>query len=180
MRILLWTGAKHSGKTTRAAELLGQLQDVGVTCAGLLAKSRYDNCDKKLCGFGAVDITTSAHATLLERVEAGRSGDVGNFVFCDEGLQLGQAALQKAIDGKYDFVLVDEFGPLELSGAGWRAQVDVLAKLDGVLMLVVRDDLVEQVAGLYGVAAGDVLSAEEDSMAYVLEVCKNLATRGKF
>ena len=170
MRILLWTGEKHSGKSTTVADTIEFLPFACLTYAGLLAPSRYEN--DELCGFDAVDIATGDRAPLLESIETWETGDVGNFVFCDEGLQLGETALRRAIDGEYDFVLVDEFGPLELKGGGWRPQVDELVKLDGVLMLVVRDKLVEQVAEIYDVAAEDVLSAfDGDSIVHTLEAC---------
>ena len=176
MQILLWTGQKHSGKSTAAGELVECLQHAGFSCAGLLAPSRYEN--GKLCGFDALDVATGIRERLLNRVENGQETHVGNFAFCDAGLQLAEDALTKPLDGGVDFVVVDEFGPLELSGSGWRRKIDELAELDGVLMLVVREELTQPVAEIYSPQADDVLTATDaDSIVHTMKICSELKKR---
>ena len=172
MQVLLWTGEKHSGKSTVAGELVVCLQQAGITCGGLLAPGRYSN--GKLCGFNAIDIASGVRETLLNRVETGQEPHVGNFAFCDSGVRLAKDALTRPLNGGFDFVIVDEFGTLELIGKGWRSQVDKLVELDGVLMLVVREELTQQVAKIYSCCAEDILPASNpDSIGRVLDICKN-------
>jgi len=42
-RLILWRGARHSGKTTAAGKLAEQARDEGFRVAGLLAPSIYVN-----------------------------------------------------------------------------------------------------------------------------------------
>jgi nucleoside-triphosphatase THEP1 len=176
MQILIWTGQKHSGKSTAAGELVAHLQDAGVTCGGLLAPSLYENGE--LCGFDALDVASGVREKLLHRVKTGQEAHVGNFAFCDLGVRVAKEALVRPLDGGIDFVLVDEFGTLELAGKGWRSQIDQLIRLDAVLMLVVREELTTQVAKIYSCRAGDVLLASDpNSIEKIVDACKNMQRR---
>jgi len=165
--IVLWTGPKHSGKSTAVAVLADGARRAGFTVAGLLAEGVHR--EGELIGFDAVDLRTGRRAALARR---GGSGAVriGQYAFDEAGLDLGAAALCPAAAGDADLVIVDEFGPLELSGAGWRQAVDaLLASARGVIVLVVRDRLVEAVRQLY--AAGhttELRAADSDAVEGVI------------
>jgi len=162
--IVLWTGPKHSGKTTAAAALADRARQRGATVAGVLAESVYRG--GKLAGFDAVDLGTGHRAVLARR---GREGPVrvGEFTFDPKGLALGAEALSLGAAGDADLVIVDEFGSLELSGQGWREPVDaLLASARGIVLLVVRTRRLEAVRQLYAarnprqVHAGDADAIE--------------------
>ena len=165
--IVLWTGPKHSGKSTAAAALAGRARQVGATVAGLLAESVYH--EGQLAGFDAVDLGTGRRAPLARRGVVGPV-QVGDFTFIERGLALGAEALSPAAAAGADLIIVDEFGPLELSGQGWRQAVDaLLASASGLLLLVVRDRLVEAVAQLYAAHHPTRLnSADPDAVDTVL------------
>jgi nucleoside-triphosphatase THEP1 len=156
MMLFLWTGPKHGGKTTRAAELARTVKQAGFRVAGLLAPSVYR--DGHLVGFEALDLRTGARSPLAVRRE--EPGDVGPFHFADEGLRLGRRAL--AADGAdgADLVIVDEFGPLELASGGWRSAVDVLVHAGRTpLVVVVRRESADAVRNVYAHVLPRVLGA---------------------
>lgn len=156
--VVLWTGERYSGKTTSVGNLVRAVRREGYDVAGLLARSVYQ--DEKLIGFDGVDLSSGAEAPLARR-GAGAS-DIGQFTFLDEGLQLGRAALSGPGEGSADLVIVDEFGPLELDGKGWRNNVDsLLAAGRAVVLLVVRRELVGRVQQLYSDLGVEVLDAGE-------------------
>jgi nucleoside-triphosphatase THEP1 len=145
-RLILWTGQRHSGKTTRAAELAQLARDEGFDVAGLLAISVYR--DGRLIGFDAFDIRSKIRAPLARRKAGGPK--FGPFSFITEGQKLGAAALSPAATKSAKLIIVDEFGPLELSQQGWRESVDsLLTSSDAVILLVVRQDLAKAVMQLY-------------------------------
>ncbi len=145
--VSLLIGPKHAGKTTAAAELIRRVRARGRTVAGILAPSIW--VDGVLHGFDIVDIATGRRTRLSDIQSAGEQTS-GRFRFCAEGLALGQAALSDPAARIADLVIVDEFGPLELRGGGWRDAVDALVgHAAGLLVLVVRQSLAESVAGLY-------------------------------
>ncbi|GAH57311.1 unnamed protein product, partial [marine sediment metagenome] len=64
------------------------------------------------------------------------------FTFTAAGLKLGSIALSPAATKSAELIIVDEFGPLELHGKGWRRSVDsLLTSADALLLLVVRQGI---------------------------------------
>lgn len=145
-RLVLWTGQRHSGKTARAAKLAQLARDEGFDVAGLLALSVYG--DGRLIGFDSFDLRSRITAPLARR--KARGPKFGPFSFITEGLKLGAAALSLVATKRADLIIVDEFGPLELSDRGWRESVDSLLTSSGaVILLIVRQELAEHVQRLY-------------------------------
>jgi len=145
-KLVLWTGEKHSGKTTSAAKLVEIARGEGFNVAGLLAPSLYR--DGELLGFDAIDLRNETRAPLAKRNTD--TGKTEQFTFLPEGLKLGNAALSATAAKSADLVIVDEFGPLELDGRLWRENVDsLLASSSALILLVVRQELAEQVRRVY-------------------------------
>ena len=155
-KLIIWTGPKHSGKTTAAEALAENARAGGFSVAGLTAPSVHQA--GRLIGFDVVDLRTAARAPLARR-GAGGPPRVGDYGFLAEGLAAGERALGAAAHSA-NLVIVDEFGPLELRGEGWRARADSLvARAEGLIVLVVREELVDAVRRLYEDTPSEVLSA---------------------
>lgn len=144
--LILWTGKKHSGKTTTVAKLVEIASSEGFNIAGVLAPSIYHN--GTLVGFDALDLQDKTRAPLARRKING--GNNRSFTFIAGGLKLGHDALSAGINESVDLIIIDEFGPLELSGEGWRKNADSLMGYSNILkLLVVRQELVDAVRQLY-------------------------------
>lgn len=147
-RLIFWTGPKHSGKTTSATELAQKAKSKGFRVAGLLAPSIYTM--GRLTGFDAVNIKTGERITLAGRTQIPDPTSVGGFTFSKTGLKFGSNALDTKSVKSADLIIVDEFGPLELAGNVWRKNVDsILSGTNTLLVLVVRNEIIEQVKKLY-------------------------------
>ena len=169
-KLILFTGRKHSGKTTAAERLARQVRSEGFRIAGLLAPSVYE--DNRLVGFGAVDLIRDRQIKLANRRTTEDKG--GRWEFTREGLKLGRAALNPSAANSADLIIVDEFGPLELEGRGWRKEVDLLlSSTDIPVMLVVRQELVECVQELYEHYPSTKLAAtKKDSINQIIRILK--------
>lgn len=144
--MILWAGEKHSGKTTALADLVRIAHEEGFNVAGILAPSLYR--DGRLMGFDVLDLRDGTRAPLARRET--KAGAKAPFTFVDEGLRLGTAALSEEATESADLIVVDEFGPLELSGRGWRSGVEsLLAGGNPAVLLVVRRELVDAVRRMY-------------------------------
>lgn len=167
-KLILWTGKKHSGKTTSAARLVGAVRAKGYCVAGLLAPAVYR--DSTLIGFDAVDLR-NAQCAALARDNAG-GGTIGRFEFLAEGLTLGNASLSPASTNSADLVVVDEFGPLEMNHQGWRQAVDLLLQSsEATILLVVRRQLADQVQSLYAnIANVRIAAADPESIDKVISI----------
>lgn len=145
-KVRLLVGNSGEGKTTRAAQVADLLRQRGWVVGGILAPGLWS--DGKREGFDVVDLLDGRRAVLCRR--DGADGPVcGPFYFHSEGLRLGREALRldRLRAAGADLVIVDEVGPLELSGEGWAPALDVLAaEWPGGMLWLVRRDLAEQVA----------------------------------
>ena len=165
-KLILWTGEKHSGKTTRAVNLVKIARGEGFIVAGLLAPSIYNN--DELLGFDAIDLD-SENRVPLARLKTGQ------FTFLSDGLKFGNAALSKAATKSADLVIVDEFGPLELNGRLWRQNVDsLLTSSSALILLVVRQELADEVQQVYkDFPCRNLAAVEPESISEVIRMLKN-------
>ena len=168
--MILWTGPKHSGKTTAAGELAVRARDEDLRIAGLLAPAVYEG--KRLVGFDAIDLRTGEQVSPASRRKKTRQG--GGFRFTKQGRALGKAALDVSTARSAELVIIDEFGPMELQGKGWREEVDLLlAETDAVVLLVVREELVQDVERLYGeYGCRKIAAAGKDSVERVIDMLR--------
>ena len=168
-KIILWVGPKHSGKTTAAEKLVEKARAEGFNVAGILAPSIYHN--GKIAGFEIIDLQNQKRMLLTRRKK-----DNEPFSFTTEGLKFGRAALGKNKTKQADLIIVDEFGPLELTGKGWRKCVDSLIKsVNALILLVVREESAEEVSRLYShkhqmiLPVSDFLSADNEQFWKIID-----------
>ena len=167
----MWTGPKHSGKTTGATKLAQIASAEGFNVAGLLSPSLYRN--SKLLGFDVLDLHSQTRAPLARRKTS--QSKAGPFTFIADGLKLGNAALSAEATKSADLVIVDEFGPLELNNEGWRKNVDsLLISSNAVVLLVVRRELADTVRQVYAnVLCQELAATEGNSIDEVITMLKN-------
>jgi len=176
-KLILWMGEKHCGKTTSAANLVEIAHDEGFSVAGLLAPSLYRN--GRLIGFDVFELRDQMRAPLARCKVS--SSTTGPFTFMANGLKLGITALSATATKSADLVIVDEFGPLELNGQGWRRNVDsLLASSNAVILLVVRQELADAVRQLYAdVPCRKLLATEPRSVESVIRTLNNHRQSGR-
>jgi len=168
--IILWTGPKHSGKTSRALDLVNSARKEGFRVAGLLAPSVYKN--GQLTGFYVYDLKNASQKqlALCNKNEKRKK----HFTFLPEGLKVGLKALSKNSIENADIVIVDEFGHFELSGRIWRKSINsILSFSNNTILLIVRQELIEAVIKLYSNLPCEQITANEmDSIKKVINILK--------
>ncbi len=169
--IILWTGPKHSGKTSGVERLVGVARGRGFTVAGCLAPSVY--AGDVLLGFDLVNLRSGARAPLARRhIEQAHDR---SFRFRAEGLCLGREALGPLATRGADVIIVDEYGPRELKSQLWRRATDrLMTSTDALVLLVVREELADEVLRLYeGPATRKLAALMPASVDEVLAVLEN-------
>lgn len=170
-KVVLWIGPKHSGKSTAARRLIDRVVAEGFSVAGILAPAIYQG--STLVGFDVVNIATERRLPLARHTEKRiPNGDAGGFAFFPSGLRFGNAALQSSQSRSAALVIVDEFGPMELRGNGWRHAVDQLvSESPGTLLLVVRKELADDVCQVYAQWDPEcILAAERRAVCRLLHI----------
>jgi nucleoside-triphosphatase len=170
-RLILWTGPKHCGKTTSAARLIQMARTEGFIIAGILQTSLYDN--GKLLGFDVLDVQSQKRTPLARRNKG--KNTTGFFNFITDGLKFGNAVLSAKAIKFADLVIIDEFGPLELKGHGWRRNIDsLLSSSNAIILIIVRQELKDTFRQLYAdVPCLELDAIEENSAHEVIAMLKN-------
>jgi len=150
--VTLLHGPVHTGKTSRLRRWCEGRPGVG----GLLQLRGEE-------GRFFRDIA-SGETEPLEPVAAGEAAvEVGRFRFRARAFAWAEGRLSAHVgDPALPTLVIDEIGPLELSGGGLRdALVDALARQKGDLILVVRSPLVPAVLEAFAIPHAAVVAAAD-------------------
>jgi len=137
-KIFLLTGHVHSGKTSRLAEWVASNKSIDGILAPILNQRRY-----------LMDIHTS-EKRLLEVDKDHNSSSaitVGKYFFSCEVFEWGCKKLMEAHNKAPNWIVIDEFGPLELRGNGLSNAIEyIMSNRNSLtktkLLFVVRNKLV--------------------------------------
>lgn len=163
---IIITGPINSGKSSFAYQLAELLLQKQVAVGGIVNLPVIENGEK--VGFDAY-IYTTQKLTKLSTVEkniqhfARRKSlvptptpsdiEIGQWIIFNNCIRFCIQKIEKAIQNNSQVIIIDEIGPLELQGKGFRSILDKILlgeqKLPFHLLLVVRDSAVETVKRLY-------------------------------
>ncbi|MBU0617211.1 MAG: DUF2478 domain-containing protein [Planctomycetes bacterium] len=173
MSLALLIGDRQSGKTSTCRRLAESARARGLTVGGIIAPAIHEQ--GSCAGYDVVDLATD-RSTRLATIEAGGIEHVGCFHFLPEGLALGRTALESAVGSPHDLVIVDEVGPLELSGGGWCAQLDPLVRRNGLTLFAVRRSLVPEVAHRWNVSAENCHDLADGADAIIERLIRSIGS----
>jgi len=91
---------------------------------------------------------------------------VGRFHLTEEGLEFGRRALRSTVRSRAALAVVDEVGLLELAGRGWATEINRLvdeyrAYPQGMLLLIVRERLLDRARAKWGLESAPVVRADD-------------------
>lgn len=138
-RVILLTGATHSGKT---GALSATVRQPGV--AGLLAPDVH---------YGRIleDLKSGEFERFQIHDDSEPFVEIGPYHFRTAAFDWANGRLAAAVRSSAKVIVIDEIGPLEMRGEGLRKGLDAVLKRDqGTAILVVRERLVGQVEALVG------------------------------
>ncbi|HSJ53690.1 MAG TPA: nucleoside-triphosphatase [Anaerolineae bacterium] len=161
----LLTGPVGVGKTTVAERVMGLALRQGLSCGGLLAPALKNACGQK-AGIWGVEVA-GGERQLLARTDRDLGGPaIGPYSFDAQALAWATGVVEGAL-GRYDLLLVDEIGKLELlQGIGLAPILPRLAGGEAARSLVlVRDSLLDEIQARLAPAAQVVFYVDEDNRA---------------
>jgi nucleoside-triphosphatase THEP1 len=148
--VIFLTGEKHAGKTGMLLELVQEAQARGLHTAGIASPGLWDAQGHR-AGFDLLELDTDHRYPLSRRIHGLWPIP---YMFDAESVSRGRKALSVARCKDADLVIVDEVGPLELTGGGWAGSLPALLSLQGpVHVWVVRRSLLQAVQDRFQVRA---------------------------
>jgi nucleoside-triphosphatase THEP1 len=143
--VLVLSGPVHGGKTTFLERRVPLWAGRGLGCAGFLSPAAIGPGGAP--GYDLLEIATGRRRPYLRTEGPAAAERVGPYVFVPEALERARAILREA--GGPELLIVDEVGPLELEGRGlWLALEDALRRRAGKTLLVAREGILAELAGL--------------------------------
>ena len=156
--IFLLAGPKHSGKSSKAVQLIERATSQGLRVGGILAPSRYAN--GTLLGFNIINVLTGQRRLLSSPNP--EIAKVKRFEFIKTGENFGKDALNPENLKNCDLIVIDEFGPFEIEGGGWRKEVDLLVELNiAPLLIIIREEIKKKVQEIYSVSEESVFEIQD-------------------
>lgn len=149
MRMLI-TGSPGCGKTTFCQKIIDSVRRDGARIGGVLSPAVYVNGNH--IGADAVDLAggKSAPMTRLAYGDDVRACCGSRWVIMRQGLDLARSALERAVRQRFQLIVVDEFGPLELAGGGIRQEAVDAWNSGRDVLLVAGAKIVDEVVRTLG------------------------------
>ena len=141
---LLVLGEPGSGKTSWCRRYIDSCRKRGSSVGGILCPAIERQGQR--VGSNAVDLFTGQEIPFarLSRSKPSSEGEkVGDYTISRDGILFARAAIKRAIENRCDLVVIDEVGPLELSGKGLMPAVEFALASAANVLIVVRSSLKE-------------------------------------
>jgi nucleoside-triphosphatase THEP1 len=174
-KIIVVSGPRESGKTTRLLELFKDLNSASVNAGGFVS-IRILN-DKNTSGYNLYDLQKGDLGFLMhENIDFG-NGKVGRFFINEEAFKTGNKLVDKLIDQSSDVVILDEIGKLEAAGQGWAASLQkALTSKASVVMVSINPEHLDNVSKTFKFNPFQIVNpAEWDAKALTALIVKLIA-----
>lgn len=145
--IFILTGPVHSGKTTLLKKIVYELKEEKFNIDGFLSEAILKN--KETVGYDLFDLKKEKSIPFIRRKGEKDWQRMGLYFFIPQGLAEAKEIILRSKDA--DISVVDEVGPLELSGKGfWPALEQIILKPLTSCLLVVRINILEDFLAMMG------------------------------
>jgi nucleoside-triphosphatase len=170
--VYIISGTQGSGKTGFAKKLVNMLTAADIPVSGFYAEGFWFEGQRS--GFDIVEINGTSRQCLCNTVAEKGDETFRRFSFKQKGLKLGRKLLKNAL-GQKQVVIVDEVGGMELQGKGWADAIrQLLTNPPAVIILVVRESLVEAVTERFRIAHAAKWEIEHTKPEEALMAIKNV------
>ncbi len=130
-KVILIAGPKFSGKSRFVEQILPKLREQGLEVTGFFQRGVFDAEGTKT-GYDLVSAQDGSAFPL-----ARRAGPDSYWKFDEKAF----ASTTEMVTGQADVCVLDEIGPLELSGRGHAAVLGAALRMRVPLIIVVREEL---------------------------------------
>jgi nucleoside-triphosphatase THEP1 len=159
--IFILTGPVHSGKTTLLKRVAQEFKRKKLVVSGFLSEAVFGGQER--VGYDLFDLKEEKSIPLIRR--EGKKGwqRVGSYFFVPSGIEEAQSIVSRSQNS--DICVVDEVGPLELSGKGfWPALKPILFPPLIPFLITVRQSILEDFLGILGETDTKVFDMREEDV----------------
>ena len=174
--IFLLTGPVHSGKTILLRNVVQELKKQESQIDGFLSEAVLEN--NKIIGYDLFDLKEEKSIPFIRKDGKDEWQRIGVYFFIPQSLAEAEKIILRGKNA--DILVVDELGPLELSGKGlWPALKQIIYNNLKNCLLVIRSNILENFLEKFGTIEVRVFDVrDEEIFSYMVkELNKALLTR---
>jgi nucleoside-triphosphatase THEP1 len=161
-QVVIITGNIRVGKTTFAQEIISDLLKRKIKLAGFLSFGIDSNGQRT--GFNLFDLESSESIELCSDIKTENRLQLGKYFFNEAALMRGNEILSVANLSDKQLVVIDEIGPLELSGRGWGSSIENITRTIAIPHLwIVRKSLVKNIIRRWNVGNAYIFDISENT-----------------
>ena len=165
--IFILTSPVHSGKTTLLKRVVQEFKRKKLVVDGFLSEAVFRGQER--IGYDLFDLKKGKSIPLIRRAGKKDWQKVGSYFFVPSGLEEAQRIISRSKNS--DICVVDEVGPLELSGKGfWPAMKPILFPPLTTFLITARKSILEDILGILGETDTKVFDTrEKDDYSRLIE-----------
>ena len=133
-KIIILSGPKFSGKSLFIEKLLPQLREKKLSLCGFYQRGMFNERGAKI-GYDLVNAGDGTSLPLARRAQPDAPWEFEGEVFLHAAGMVSDGA---------DLCILDEIGPLELSGGGHAKTLEAALEMSNCLIIVVREELADE------------------------------------
>ena len=150
MKTFIITGSREEGKTMFLKDLYDFLILFKIDVKGFISKAIPSETGSR--DFKIIDLEDHSELHLSSRNPRIDYKPAGKFHFNPVAVKKGENIIYKALKSQTKVLIIDEIGPVELSGKIWyKVFQKVREKYDGILVISVRDRILTEVIEKFGI-----------------------------
>ncbi|MDT8400573.1 MAG: nucleoside-triphosphatase [Bacteroidales bacterium] len=169
-RVFIISGKKGEGKTSLAAKLAGMLRENTYRVGGILTERVMDRGETS--GYDLLDIEAGNKIKFLRKSHDDTPEKIGSYSIYPAALDLGRNILCGG--SARTITVIDEVGRLELGGGGWSECLSLLLnRNEGIVILTVRDSLLEKVIKKWGIVNFHIINISGYSVQEAFDLIRD-------
>jgi nucleoside-triphosphatase THEP1 len=142
MQVIILVGFSGTGKTTTVLKYIDKMRARALKVGGIVCPGTFKNAQR--FSFAVTDLLTNVTNPLAQR-DLPSEIQQGSFGFHKTGIEFGNNSIKQAVAQSVDILVIDEIGPLELSGSGWYEGIQAVNDNVGEVIYTVRPTIIKDV-----------------------------------
>ncbi len=165
-KVFIITGEVGGGKTGCIKNIIANFQQENISVSGIYSSRIVEN--DITIGYDIINISTNESTKFLRREGDLTQQKIGRFYIFNEGLDAGNNAIKNSDS---QIIIIDEIGKLELTEKGWFGAIEqIIENSDSHLILVVRNESVNQIIEKFEIKYEPVLNISNENCKTILEI----------
>jgi nucleoside-triphosphatase THEP1 len=178
-QVVIITGEIRQGKTTFTQSIIADLIEQKIRISGFLSLGINENGTRT--GYNLFDIESSEQAELCSTIKDESRINYGQYYFNSDAILKGKRILNSENLSDKQLIVIDEIGPLELTGNGWSIAIENLTRSIATPHLwVVRKSIVKKIARKWNISNAYIFDITESSIIEVENKLKEIIFQADF